>query len=82
MTASTLKNKTIAQLRTLVFKLQASTMNPKSKWYKADCADLKKHNATRSKAQLIETICRLSYVPTEKEMNENCQFDGLPRMGR
>lgn len=72
-----LNSKTIKQLRDICYKLQIATLKPTSKFYRADCADIKACLAKKSKAQIIETISRYSWEPSQEMMRKHCQFDGI-----
>lgn len=72
-----LKSKSVKQLRDMCYRLQIATLNPASKWYQEDCKGIKLALSRKNKQQVIETISRYTWQPSEKMMRDHCQFSGL-----
>lgn len=75
---------TMAQLRDKCYRVQTATIPVNAKWYADDCASIRRAIAKKNKAQLLETIARWQSINsvTQAEINANCQFGGLPKIGR
>lgn len=73
---------TVRKLRVTCYDLLTKNMNRDSKFYDSDCEDIWTATLRKNETELRETIARWSYVPSKREINMNCRFEGLPRVGK
>lgn len=64
--------------QTKAFDLAKQRLDPSSRFYAVDLADLKSHYSRMSDSDCIDSISRFMSTVTERELRINCQFDGLP----
>ena len=65
------------ELQELYIRAASHCLNKASKFYADDLAAVREAAKKKSVAQLRESILRLAYEPSWREVRENCQFAGL-----
>ena len=68
--------------QTKLFALLKRSLNPTSKFYADDVADLRAAVAKMPAKKVFESLARWNAVAsvTDAELSRHCQFDGLPNL--
>jgi hypothetical protein len=64
----------VNDLQLKAYALAVKALNQNSKWFADDCYELAALYKSKTDEQCRISIARLSHVPTQEEINRNCQF--------